>query len=594
MAGMTMLCSDKTGTLTMNKMVIQEETPVYKPGETQYSLLRYAAMAAKWWEPARDALDTLTLNSVDMPSMSAVEQLAYMPFDPIVKRTEGTVKEISTGKVYKTTKGAPHVILKLCMATGGKKHEGLASAVEDDVHSFGLRGIRTLAVAKTNDKDQWEFLGMLTFLDPPRPDTKQTIEDANKYGVAVKMITGDHLLIARETARVLGMGDYIKAGDGLPLLHPETKKKPDHLSRDYGDMCLAADGFAQVFPEHKYLIVECLRELGYKVGMTGDGVNDAPALKRADVGVAVQGSTDAARAAADIVLTQPGLSTIVNGMLISRRIFVRIKNFLTYRIAATLQLLVFFFIAVLAFKPKEYMPANWETDLDFPDAHSWPEFFHMPVLMLVLITLLNDGTLIAIGYDNVEARETPEKWNLTVLYIVSSVLAFVALVSSIILLFLCLDSWNSGFCGGLSYGQITSAIYLKVSISDFLTLFSARTNENWFWHTAPAPILLGAGCLALTISTVIACAWPETYPDGVYTIGLARRKPIELALYVWLYCIAWWFIQDAAKVFTFYLLKKNNYFGYNDTGKLVLPESALKYIKDNKEKDMAPKKTAHH
>jgi H+-transporting ATPase len=569
--------------------MIQEETPVYKKGESQYSLLRYAAMAAKWWEPPRDALDTLTLNAVDMPSMDAVQQLAYMPFDPIVKRTEGTVKEIATGKTYKTTKGAPHVILKLVISnsTNEKANAAITQAVEEDVHSFGLRGIRTLAVAKTNDKEQWEFLGMLTFLDPPRPDTKQTIEDANKYGVAVKMITGDHLLIARETGRVLGMGDYVIAGDGLPLLHPETKKKPDHLSRDYGDMCLAADGFAQVFPEHKYLIVECLRELGYKVGMTGDGVNDAPALKRADVGVAVHGSTDAARAAADIVLTQPGLSTIVNGMLISRRIFVRIKNFLTYRIAATLQLLVFFFIAVLAFKPQSFMPSNWETMSGFPDDHLWPEFFHMPVLMLMLITLLNDGTLIAIGYDTVQARETPEKWNLSVLYLISSVLAAVALVSSLVLLHICLDSWNSGAFGGLSYGQITATIYLKVSISDFLTLFSARTNENFFWTTQPAPILMGAGCLALSLSTIIACAWPPSYPDGVYTEGLGRRSPQAMALYVWLYCIGWWFVQDFAKVYTFHILKKYNYFGYNDTGKLVMPESALRYIKKNKAKDMA-------
>jgi len=460
MAGMSILCSDKTGTLTMNKMVIQEETPVYKKGESQYSLLRYAAMAAKWKEPPRDALDTLTLTAVDMPSMEAVEQLAFLPFDPIVKRTEGTVKELSTGKIFKTTKGAPHVILKLVVTnnTNQKANEKLTTVVEEDVHSFGLRGIRTLAVAKTNDKDQWEFLGMLTFLDPPRPDTKQTIEDANKYGVAVKMITGDHLLIAKETARVLGMGDYIKNAEGLPLLDAETKKKPENLGRDYGDMCLAADGFAQVYPEHKYLIVECLRELGYKTGMTGDGVNDAPALKRADVGVAVQGATDAARAAADIVLTQPGLSTIVNGILISRRIFVRIKNFLTYRIAATLQLLIFFFIAVLAYKPVDYMPSDWETNPDFPDDSKWPEFFHMPVLMLMLITLLNDVTLIAIGYDNVQARDVPEKWNLTVLYLISSVLAGVALVSSILLLDLMLTSWHaeaffqkSGL-GGLSIG----------------------------------------------------------------------------------------------------------------------------------------------
>jgi H+-transporting ATPase len=327
-------------------------------------------------------------------------------------------------------------------------------------------------------------------------------------------------------------------------------------------------------------------------------VNDAPALKRADVGVAVQGATDAARAAADIVLTQPGLSTIVNGIVISRRIFVRIKNFLTYRIAATLQLLLFFFISVLSFKPKDYMPSDWDSntnnDDDFPDRHEWPEFFQLPVLMLMLITLLNDGTLIAIGYDNVQARDTPEQWNLTVLYLVSSVLAGVALISSLILLYLCLDSWNNGFCGGLSYGQITTAIYLKVSISDFLTLFSARTGEDWFWTTAPAPILLGAGCLALTISTIIACTWPKTYPDGVYTMGLGRRKPYELPVYIWLYCIAWWFVQDAAKVGTFYLLKKHNLFGYNDTGKLVMPQSAIDYAQRNKLKDMEVKKGGHH
>lgn len=594
MAGMSILCSDKTGTLTMNKMVIQTETPIYKEGESQYTLLRYAAMAAKWKEPPRDALDTLTLTAVDMPSMDQVEQLNFVPFDPIVKRTEGTVKEIKTGKQYKTTKGAPHVILKLVTANcNAEEAADITKKVEGDVHAFGLRGIRSLAVAKTNDQDAWEFLGMLTFLDPPRADTKQTIADAQYYGVAVKMITGDHLLIARETARVLDMGDYIKSAEGLPSLDPETKEKPPDLSKDYGDMCLAVDGFAQVFPEHKYLIVECLRELGYKVGMTGDGVNDAPALKRADVGVAVQGSTDAARAAADIVLTQPGLSTIVRGIIIARCIFVRIKNFLIYRIAATLQLLTFFFIAVLAFKPKDYMPANWSDDEDFPDDEDWPDFFHMPVLMLMLITVLNDGTLIAIGYDNVSPRDTPEKWNLTVLYFVSSVLAGVACISSLLLLYLSLDSWNKGGIyqnfglGGLSYGQITTSIYLKVSISDFLTLFSARTGEDWFWTTSPAKILMGAGALALTTSTIIAITWPDTKPDGVYTMGLGRREPYPLPIYIWLYCIVWWFIQDGAKVLSYYYMKKYNLFGYNDTGKMIMPESTLRYIERNKAKDVA-------
>ena len=148
------------------------------------------------------------------------------------------------------------------------------------------------------------YTGLLTFLDPPRPDTAETLQRAKCNGVAVKMITGDHLLIAKETSRMLSLGDYVISSDGFPTLDPETNTKPEYLSRDFGDLCLAVDGFAQVFPDHKYLIVECLRELGYKTGMTGDGVNDAPALKRADVGIAVAGATDAARASADIVLTQ--------------------------------------------------------------------------------------------------------------------------------------------------------------------------------------------------------------------------------------------------------------------------------------------------
>jgi H+-transporting ATPase len=564
MAGMAILCSDKTGTLTMNKMEIQEETPIFYKGENQYSLLRYAAMAAKWKEPPRDALDTLTLNAVNMKSLELVEQLDFMPFDPVVKRTEGTVREISTGLVYKTSKGAPHVILGLI------NNPTITEVVERHVQALGERGIRSLAIARTFDlQGEWVFLGLLTFLDPPRFDTLQTIQDARTYGVSVRMITGDHLLIAKETAKRLSIGGNILEADGLPSLDPKTKLKPANLAHNYGQMILSADGFAQVFPEHKYLIVECLRELGYKTGMTGDGVNDAPALKRADVGIAVHGSTDAARAAADIVLTEPGLSVIVHGIFTARCIFVRIRNFITYRIAATLQLLLFFFIAIFSFRPSEYEPED-------QDDHNWPNFFHMPVIMLMLITLLNDGTLIAIGYDNVEAPETPAVWNLRVLFTIGTVLAAVACVSSLLLLYLSLDSWqeNSVYqiigLGGISYGQITTSIFLKVAVSDFLTLFSARAGEHWFWESKPAPILLAAAALALTTSTILACIWPLSKPDGIPTIGLERRTPYLLPLYIWVYCIIWCVIQDAAKVYTFKILKKYNIFGYNDSGVIQL------------------------
>merc|ERR1712054_708584 len=284
MAGMAILCSDKTGTLTLNQMHIQEYTPVYSEGETQYSLLRLAAMAAKWKEPARDALDKLVLgcdtnpNGVDLKSMECMDQLDYLPFDPIIKRTEGTVidnsKKIDGGAKFKTSKGAPQVLLKLVKGSGGCD-DAMAKKIENDVTELGKRGIRAIAVAKTTnvitaDKkdDKWKMMGLLTFLDPPRPDTKETVRLAKENGVAVKMITGDHLLIALETSRVLDMGGIIQSAEGLPLLDAETKAKPANLGRDYGDKFLAADGFAQTYPEHKYLIVEGLRELGYRVGMT--------------------------------------------------------------------------------------------------------------------------------------------------------------------------------------------------------------------------------------------------------------------------------------------------------------------------------------
>merc|ERR1712164_111777 len=579
------------GTLTLNEMHIQEYTPTYADGMNRYELLRLAACAAKWHEPARDALDKLVLgcdtnpNGVDLKSMECVEQLDYLPFDPVIKRTEGTVKDkskkINGGATFKTSKGAPQVLLKLVEGAGGCDAT-LKKQIEHDVTELGKRGIRAIAVAKTDERGVWRMMGLLTFLDPPRPDTKETVRLSKENGVAVKMITGDHLLIALETSRVLDMGGIIQTAEGLPLLDPETKAKPENLSRDYGDKFLAADGFAQTYPEHKYLIVEGLRELGYRVGMTGDGVNDSPALKRADVGIAVFGATDAAKAVADIVLTTPGLSTIVEGILISRRIWCRVRSFLTYRIAATLQLLCFFFCAVFLYRPNEYMPKHWQKDPEFMDTVEWPPFFHMPVLMLMLITLLNDGTLITIGYDLAVAPKTPPTWNLPFLFSMAFVQAFVAMISSINLLYILLHSWDEGSMmrqlglGGISYGKITASIYLKVSVSDFLTLFSARAGGDWFFMVKPAPILAIGGAFAVTCSTCFAMFWPKSYPDGIQTEGLVQSPPYMLEVFVWSWSLSWWLAEDAAKVFCRWIVHKYNIFDINNTGVMVLSDSALK------------------
>ena len=606
MAGVAILCSDKTGTLTKNKMELQEGKAIlFQDDVSEEEVIRYASCAMKWDKDTNspdlvrklDALDTLVKSTIEKQKTlydRGEVQIDYMPFDAEVKRTAGTI-QTADGTSYTVSKGASKVILALI------GDEELTKRVEADVERYAKRGIRTIAVAKTDKNGNYRMLGLLPFLDPAREDSKETIQKAEAFGIQVKMITGDQLLIAKETGRELEMGVNNDGGRmydayGLPLMETreewrngkmqESKVKPANLKENYGDMCLAADGFAHVIPEHKYLIVETLRELGYKVGMTGDGVNDAPALKIADVGIAVEGATDAACAAADIQLKFPGLSAIIDTIEVARKIFVRIRNFLTYRIAATLQLLFFFFIAVFAFDPSDYQASD-STDSD------WPDYFHMPVLMLMLITLLNDGALIAIGYDYVTPSKTPAVWNLRVLFTIGSVLAAVACLSSLLLLYCLLDSGNTGSLfqtwglGALTYGQITTSIYLKVSISDFLTLFSARTGDDWFWTTAPAKPVAIAAAIALSASTIIACTWPLSYPDNVETEGLAYEAPHLLAIYIWIYCILWWFIQDAAKVGTYMIMEKYNIFEINETGVVRLPETTQKFIADADEASRA-------
>jgi H+-transporting ATPase len=293
------------------------------------------------------------------------------------------------------------------------------------------------------------------------------------------------------------------------------------------------------------------------------------------VGIAVAGATDAARAAADIVLTQEGLGTIIHGIVISREIFQRINNFITYRIAATLQLLFFFFIAIFAFRPKDYESAPEEV---------WPDFFHMPVLLLMLITLLNDGTLITIAYDNAKANETPDRWNLPALFLTSSTLGMVSMLSSLLLLYFMLDSWNGdGFfskmgIGGVNYGQVTTGIYLKVSVSDFLTLFSARTGSKYFWEVAPALPLLAGGVFALTLSSLLAILWPEGELEDIPVEGM--KSDMALFGFIWFFSAVFFLVQDFLKVQAYKWMHRTNFNGISTTGVVVLPESANKLIED--------------
>ena len=586
LAGMNILCSDKTGTLTLNKMVLQEVIS-YKDSIDRNGVLSLAALAAKWKEPAKDALDTLVLNAVpNRGHLDEHEQLDYKPFDPVVKRTESTLKA-KDGTVFEVIKGAPHIVLGMC---SDANKAAVGKTFETTVMDLANRGIRALAVAKKEEGKERELVGLLTFLDPPRPDTKETIERAMMQGVSVKMITGDHRAIARETARSLGMGDSIGTAETLPTLEPGDPI-PDTLGRDYGPAIENCDGFAQVFPEHKFLLVEALRQRGHMVGMTGDGVNDAPALKKADVGIAVEGATDAARAAADLVLTAPGLSVIIEAIIISRCIFQRMKNYVIYRVACTVQLLLFFFFALWMFDPTQYnakmakfgghtydLPvadtaaiteAGLPTDVtygfrmtDHEVGLDIPTTFNLPVIALVVIVILNDATIISTAYDHVKPSSLPELWNLPILFTVATWIGLIATFSSLLLLHWALESEDPcspirwfGVTKSLSYGQVVAMMYLKISLSDWWTIFAARTTEG-FYTRAPSPIVLVSAAFATLVSTVNSCYWPFQdirFGQEAYLAGEPQRDiqlvglELEHVIFTWIYTIIWFLIQDAGK-----------------------------------------------
>jgi H+-transporting ATPase len=250
-------------------------------------------------------------------------------------------------------------------------------AVDKAVNEFAARGFRSLGVARAGEDGKWQFLGVLPLFDPPREDAKTTIATALKMGVKIKMVTGDALAIAKETAKKLDMGTNILDAASLG----DSKKEE---TAEVAESIEKADGFAQVFPEHKFHIVDILQKRGHIVGMTGDGVNDAPALKKADCGIAVSGATDAARAAAAIVLLTPGLSVIIDAIKESRRIFQRMNSYAIYRIAETLRVLLFMTAAILVFN-----------------------FYPLTAVMIVMLALLNDGAILSIAYDNVRTRTNP-------------------------------------------------------------------------------------------------------------------------------------------------------------------------------------------
>ena len=420
-----------------------------------------------------------------------------MPFDPVGKRTEATI-EGSDGHSFKVSKGAPQVILNLAADA-----DQVREATEKAVDGFAKRGFRSLGVARTDARGQWRFLGVLPLYDPPREDSKATIETANQMGVKVKMLTGDQLAIGREIAEQLGMGTNILNAEGFA-------DTPHHESAQLVTSIEKADGFAQVFPEHKFHIVDVLQQRGHIVGMTGDGVNDAPALKKADCGIAVSGATDAARSAASMVLLAPGLSVIIDAIKESRKIFQRMNSYAIYRIAETIRVLLFMTLSILVFN-----------------------FYPVTAVMIVLLALFNDGAILSIAYDRVHYANDPEAWNMHMILGTATVLGIAGVIASFGLFYLGERVFH------LDRNFIQSLMYLKLSVAGQLTIFLTRTRGP-FWSIRPSRLLLLAVICAQTIATLIAVY-------GIFMTPIGWRWGLS----VWGYAIAWFLLNDRIKLIAY-------------------------------------------
>jgi H+-transporting ATPase len=501
-AGIDVLCSDKTGTLTQNKLTLGD--PVAFEAENAQDIILAGALASK--EEDQDAIDQAVMAGLEEAgAVSRYQQLKFVPFDPSSKRTEATVKD-EQGRAFKVSKGAPQVVEELCTLKGDTLERARKT-----VDELAAKGFRTLGVARTDgESGPWRFLGILPLYDPPRPDSAEVVRRAGEHGIDVKMVTGDNVAIAREIAGQLGMKSNILPADRIFKQQEESGS----ISRENELKIETAEGFAQVFPEHKYYIVKALQDRGHLVAMTGDGVNDAAALKQAEVGVAVSGATSAARAAASLVLTAPGLNVIIEAVEEARRIFERMNSYAIYRITETIRIMFFVVLAMLIFN-----------------------FYPITTIMIILLALLNDLPIMTIAYDNTWLEPKPVRWNMRRVLTVATGLGLIGVAETFGLLVI------ARLLLHLGDGELQSFVYLKLAVAGHLTLFVVRSRRSFLRRPWPSPLLLIAVLGTQVIAALIV-------GFGV----LVTAIPWSYVALIWGYCLVWMFIEDWAKLHIYHHL----------------------------------------
>ncbi|XP_027341402.1 ATPase 9, plasma membrane-type isoform X3 [Abrus precatorius] len=526
MAGMDVLCSDKTGTLTLNKLTVDKSLiEVFSRDTDKDTVILLGARASR--VENQDAIDACIVGMLGDPkeARDGITEVHFLPFNPVDKRTAITYID-ANGNWHRVSKGAPEQIIELC-----NLREDVKKKAHSIIDKFADRGLRSLAVSKQEVPEKtkesaggpWQFVGLLPLFDPPRHDSAETIRRALHLGVNVKMITGDQLAIGKETGRRLGMGCNMYPSSSLLGEH----KDESIAGLPIDELIEKADGFAGVFPEHKYEIVKRLQDRKHICGMTGDGVNDAPALKRADIGIAVADATDAARSASDIVLTEPGLSVIVSAVLTSRAIFQRMKNYTIYAVSITIRIVLGFMLIALIWK------------------------FDFSPFMVLIIAVLNDGTIMTISKDRVKPSPVPDSWKLREIFATGVVLgAYLAVMTVVFFWAAHASNFFSDKFGVRSirdnHHELTAAVYLQVSIVSQALIFVTRS-RSWSYIERPGILLVVAFLIAQLIATIIA-----VYANWSF----AKIKGIGWgwAGVIWLYSIVFYVPLDILKFIIRYAL----------------------------------------
>ena len=510
LAGVDILCSDKTGTLTLNQLTLQQPIPFNQTAADDIVIA--ACLACQ--KQSTDAIDLAVLQALKDPKvLDQYKAVDFVPFDPVNKKTIGIVTN-AQGQTLQFAKGAPQVIGQICGLGDHAGTDQISQQYFGQVDQLASHGTRALGVARSDDQGKtWSLMGILALLDPPRPDAKETIEKAKQLGLSVKMVTGDDVAIGSEISRQLGLGQHLLSASEVF----KNDKDPNHIQVDTARIVENADGFGRVFPEHKFEIVKALQQRNHIVAMTGDGVNDAPALKQADGGIAVSGATDAARSAAAIILTAPGLSTIISAIIEARKIFERITSYVYYRIAMTIAIMC---VVVLSYIIFDIQP--------------------LTAIMIVVLALLDDIPIMTIAYDNVKVSQQPARWNMHRIISFSSVMGIIALAQSFGMVLLCMYWMNNPELMSnlpMNLDHLQTMVFLQLAAGGQLLIFVVRNRGALFARPLPNAKLF----LAIVLTQVFAiliCAF------GIFVPAL----PLEMIGVVWIYVLVWLVIASLVKM----------------------------------------------